>query len=188
MASVTNFLKQFDKTDLARPNRFTAVITYPQGVTGEKGNRYETTLICETAELPSITYATTEQKFGSNPVEKYPYQVQFNDITLTFIVKDDMTIKKTMDTWMNLISSNNNYNFNYKKGDGGGDGGYAGKIEVTQYNIVDNPVYKVSLSDAYPISVNQLDLDWSSDGYHKLSVIFAYTYWESIDRGIPNFT
>jgi hypothetical protein len=26
--------------------------------------------------------------------------------------------------------------------------------------------------------VNQLDLDWSSDGYHKLSVTFAYTRWE----------
>jgi hypothetical protein len=25
--------------------------------------------------------------------------------------------------------------------------------------------------------MNQMDLDWSSDGYHKLNVTFAYTYW-----------
>jgi hypothetical protein len=24
-----------------------------------------------------------------------------------------------------------------------------------------------------------MDLDWSSDGYHKLNVTFAYTYWQN---------
>ena len=27
--------------------------------------------------------------------------------------------------------------------------------------------------------MNQLDLDWSSDGYHKLVVTWAYTYWQN---------
>jgi hypothetical protein len=27
--------------------------------------------------------------------------------------------------------------------------------------------------------MNQLDLNWSDDGYHKLSVTFAYTYWKN---------
>ena len=34
--------------------------------------------------------------------------------------------------------------------------------------------------DAYPISMNQLDLDWNGDGYHKLTVTFAYTYWKNL--------
>jgi len=85
MPSISKFISNFSEQDLARPNRFTASISYPQKL-GIKGN----TLSCETAELPSITYATTEQKFGSNPIEKYPYQVQFNDINLTFIVKEDI--------------------------------------------------------------------------------------------------
>ena len=169
MPSISDFISNFSQQDLARPNRFTAQISYPQKL-GVRGN----TLVCETAELPSITYATTEQKFGSNPIEKYPYQVQFNDINLTFIVKENMEIKQIMDSWMNLISSSTNYNFNYKTG----DGGYAGEIIVTQYSLLDKPTYQVILREAYPISVNQLDLDWSSDGYHKLTVVFAYTYWE----------
>ena len=24
-----------------------------------------------------------------------------------------------------------------------------------------------------------MDIDWSNDGYHKLSVTFAYTYWKN---------
>jgi hypothetical protein len=35
------------------------------------------------------------------------------------------------------------------------------------------------LAAAFPINVNQLDLDWSSDGHHKLTVTFAYTYWHN---------
>jgi hypothetical protein len=33
--------------------------------------------------------------------------------------------------------------------------------------------------DTFPIAVNQLDLDWSSDGHHKLTVTFAYTSWRN---------
>jgi hypothetical protein len=176
MPSIKDFIGSFNRGELARPNRFTAEVTFPASLT--KNN---TTLDCETAELPGLTYATTEQKFGSNPIEKYPYHVQFNDINLTFIVREDMDIKKNMDNWMNLISSNSGYNFKYKKD-------YAGTITITQYSLKDSPIYQVKLIDAYPISVNQLDLDWSNEGYHKLTVVFAYTYWESItNKLIANF-
>ena len=33
--------------------------------------------------------------------------------------------------------------------------------------------------EAYPISMNQLDLSWSSEGYHKLNITFAYTSWKN---------
>jgi len=46
--------------------------------------------------------------------------------------------------------------------------------------------------------MNQLDLDWSSDNPHKLSVTFAYTRWsnnslqsfgmELVDAGLANFS
>ena len=39
--------------------------------------------------------------------------------------------------------------------------------------------YSINLIDAYPISVNQLDLEWSNTDYHKLVVVFAYTYWQN---------
>jgi hypothetical protein len=166
MPSIRDFIANINGADLARPNRFTAEITYPAKV-----NRTGTKVICEATELPGITYATTEQKFGSNPIEKYPYHVQFNDVNLTFIVAEKMAIKNAMNDWMNLISPNDGYNFNYKKD-------YAGTITITQFSTNDVPIHQVKLIDAYPISVNQLDLDWSSEGYHKLTTVFAYTYWE----------
>jgi hypothetical protein len=45
--------------------------------------------------------------------------------------------------------------------------------------VTNNKSYSINLIDAYPISVNQLDLDWSNTDYHKLTVVFAYTYWQN---------
>ena len=40
--------------------------------------------------------------------------------------------------------------------------------------------YSASLLEAFPIDVNQLDLNWSTvDSYHKLSVVFAYKQWQN---------
>jgi len=171
MPTVANFISQFS-SDVARPSRFNVQITPPSTLNTQGVKVSDLTFSCESTELPSITFATTEQKFGSNPIEKYPYQVQFNDITLTFIVKDTMDEKMFFDSWMDKIVPSSSYNVNYKAD-------YAGTLTVNQFSLEDKLTYSVVLHEAYPISVNQLDLDWSSDGFHKLAVVFAYTYWEN---------
>ena len=163
---IQDFLGNF--TDVAKPSRFEVTI-------GSKSyndiSPNDLILRCETAELPSRTYATAEQKFGSNPVEKYPYQVQFNDLNLTFIVDDDMLAKYFFDGWLEAVVPSSNYNPNYKNT-------YSTTINIRQYKNNNEPSYSVDLFEAYPISVNQLDLDWSAEGHHKLTVVFAYTSWQ----------
>jgi len=170
--SIVDFIGSF-KTDVAKPNRFEVEIT-PTNTSGLSVLPTTLTYRCETAELPSKTYATVEQKFGSNPIEKYPYQVQFNDISLTFIVSGDMSEKKFFDSWMEKISPSANFDMSYKFG----KKGYTAAVTIRQFNSLNQVTYAVNLIDAYPITVNQLDLDWSSEGYHRLNVVFAYTYWE----------
>ena len=58
-------------------------------------------------------------------------------------------------------------------------GDYSTVITINQYDVTNQISYSVNLYDAYPISINQMDLDWSADGYHKLNVTFAYTYWQN---------
>ena len=107
------------------------------------------------------------------PIEKFPYWSNYNDIDLTFIVDDDMKTKIAFDDWIEYINPTGNFNFNYKSG-------YAIDITISQYNLQNEISYKVKLIDAFPINMNQLDLDWSSDSIHKLTITFAYTYWESV--------
>jgi len=169
--SISDFAASF-KTDLARPSRFDVEIPIPLTLIPFRNTSRNLTFRCETAQLPSRTLATAEQKFGANPIEKFPYQSNYNEAELTFIVSDDMSEKIFFDTWLEYINPTYSFNFKYKSD-------YSTTIIINQYDVASNKTYSINLIEAYPISVNQLDLDWSSSEHHKLTVVFAYTYWQN---------
>jgi hypothetical protein len=168
--TISNFLSTFT-TDLAKTNRFDVNVPIPIGLIQYVKNTRSLNYRCEATNLPGRTVATMEQKtYG--PIEKYPYLSTYNDIDLTFIVDGDMNQKVFFDAWINYLNPTQSNNFRYKSD-------YATTLSINQYDQSNNLTYTVALFDAYPISMNQLDLDWSNDGYHKLSITFAYTYWKN---------
>jgi len=171
MAGSINDFKASFRKDLARPHKFDVNIPIPLTLIPYISSAKSLNYRCENASLPGRTFATAEQKtYG--PIEKYPYLNTYTDVDMTFIVDDDMSQKVFFDAWMNYINPLYNNNMRYK-------GDYSTVITVNQYDVTNNISYSVNLYDAYPISMNQMDLDWSSDGYHKLNVTFAYTYWQN---------
>jgi hypothetical protein len=171
MPSSINDFKSSFKGDLARTNRFNVDIPVPLTLIPYIKTSRNLVYRCENANLPGRTLATSELKtYG--PVEKHPYLTTYNDIDLTFIVDDDMQQKIFFDAWLNYINPTYNYNMRYKEN-------YATTMTINQYDVNDKLSYTVSLFDAFPISVNQMDLDWNGDGYHKLTVTFAYTFWKN---------
>lgn len=175
--SIQDFKSSFT-TDLARPSRFDVEIPIPIGLVPYRGISRRMNMRCENAELPGRTIATTTQKIY-NLEEKFPYQTTYSDITLTFIVGDDMKEKLLFDAWMNWINPTVNYDFKYKSD-------YASTLRINQYDVRNNVTYSVDLIDAFPISMNSMNLDWSSDGSHKLTVVFAYTSWRN--NSLENLT
>jgi hypothetical protein len=168
--NINDFKASFTK-DVARTNRFDVEIPVPLTLIPYVSSARSLIYRCETAQFPGRTFATTEQKtYG--PIEKFPYLNTYNDLDLTFIVDDDMSQKVFFDAWMNYINPLYNNNYRYK-------GDYATTIIVNQYNVSGEKTYSINLNGAYPISMNQMDLNWGDDSYHKLSVTFAYTYWQN---------
>lgn len=173
-SSISDFRSSFKK-ELARPNRFDVFIPIPYTLLPYYDNGVkELSLRCESTELPSRALATLDRKIGSVPVQRFPYLSMYPDITMTFIVGGDMSEKLFFDAWMELINPSSNFNFKYKKD-------YCTEILIRQYDNSNNLTYNAMLIDAFPIAVNQLDVDWSNDGYHKLTVVFAYTYWTNTE-------
>jgi hypothetical protein len=169
--NISEFISTF-KNDPARSSRFEVTIPniLGKGIDGGAYLGLDSRYICEIAQLPGRNFSTMEQKtYG--PVEKFPYWTNYNDIDMTFIVDDTMDTKVKFDTWMNYINPNTNFDFNYKNT-------YVANIVIDQYDIIGDVSQSITLIDAFPINMNQLDLDWSSDSFHKLTVTFAYTYWE----------
>ena len=168
--NINEFKSSFSK-DIARTNKFDVNINVPIVMLPYISNAKSLKYRCENANLPGRTLATTEQRtYG--PIEKYPYLSTYNDIDLTFIVDDDMSQKLFFDGWLNYINPQYSNNLRYK-------GDYATIITINQYDVTNQLSYSVNLYDAYPISMNQMDLDWAGDGLHKLVITFAYTYWQN---------
>jgi hypothetical protein len=168
-SSLAGFLSSF-RTDIARPNKFDVEIPAPPLLAAYSKNFGDLRYRCETAQLPSRTFGTVEQKFGSNPTQKTPMHSSYNDLQFTFIVSGSMQEKTLFDIWMEAINPTQSFNFSYKED-------YAVDIAVIQYDLTNNTTYLARFLNAYPVAVNQLDLDWSSEGHHKLTVDFAYDYW-----------
>jgi hypothetical protein len=167
MAGKISDFKAMMTRELARPSKFDVTLTVPSllDATASRVLTYR----CENAQLPGRTFATAEQKtYG--PIEKYPYLTTYNDLDLTFIVSDDMVEKYIFDSWLEAINPSSTNNFAYKAD-------YSSTITVNQYDLQNELTYSADFIEAYPISINQMDLDWSADGYHKLTVTFAYTRW-----------
>lgn len=171
MPSLNEFKSSFT-TDLAKANRFDVSIPVPLVLIPYRGVARTLSLRCESTTLPSRTFSTLEQKFGSNPVEKYPYMSNYNDVEMTFIVSGNMEEKIFFDAWMEYINPTYKYDFRYKSD-------YISTLKINQYDERNNLTYSVNLIDAYPIAVNQLDLNWGSTDYHKLTVVFANSYWQN---------
>jgi hypothetical protein len=174
MPKLTDFINSFADTDLARPKQFDVIIPTPLPLIRFINTNRNLSFRCETTNLPSRSFLTTEQKFGTNPVEKHAYHTTYNDLDMTFIVSDTMEEKKFFDAWMEYINPSITFDFNYRND-------YTTTLTLIQYDVSNEISYSINLIDAFPISMNQLDLDWSNDGFHKLAITFAYRYWQTND-------
>jgi len=169
--TINDFLSSFS-AELARPSKFDVTIPVPLSLANLKTSAKNLTFRCESAAMPGRTFETTVKKLGSAPVEYFPYHNNYQQATMTFIVSDDMNEKIFFDAWMELINPTTTYNFEYKAN-------YATDITITQYNQQGQATYSGILQEAFPIDVNQLDLDWTTDSYHKLAVVFVYKQWQN---------
>jgi len=168
--SIAEFKASF-RTELARPNKFDVFIPIPVGLAPYLTITRALNYRCESTDLPGRALATTSQKIYG-PEEKYPYQTTYNDINLTFICTDKMEEKNFFDAWLEYINPSVTFNFKYKQK-------YAVNLRINQYDVRNKVSYSVDLVEAFPIGINEMPLDWSSDGYHKLTVTFAYTKWRN---------
>ena len=167
-------------------------ITTALGRGGQEGNDYSKTsnsslsrylaLQCESAELPGKTLQTADVKIYG-PIFKVPYQTQYTDTTLTFLCTNEFYERKLFDRWMEAIMPTDTNNLRFPKGQ---SSRYLTNIKIIQYDEFIKQIYAVELMDAFPIGVAPQALSWSEDGFHRLSIQFAYQKYRVIYNGNYN--
>jgi hypothetical protein len=139
-------------------------------------------LQCESAELPGISLMTQDVKIYG-PTYKLPYQKQYNDLNLTFICTNDFYERKLFDRWIEAIMPGDTNNMRFPKGD---QTKYLTDITLVQFDEFVKQIYAVKIIDAFPTSIAPMQVSWSDDGFHKLTVSFAYQRYETIYKGSYN--
>jgi hypothetical protein len=139
-------------------------------------------LQCETAELPGKTLQTADVKIYG-PIFKVPYQTMYSDTTLTFMCTNDFFERKLFDKWMEAIMPSDTNNLRFPKSE---LTRYMTNIKIIQYDEFIKQIYAIELLDAFPIGVAPQTLSWSEEGFHRLSIQFAYQKYRTIYDGNYN--
>ena len=136
-------------------------------------------LQCETAELPGRTTATADVKIYG-PTFKVPYQTQYTDTSLTFLCTNDFYERKLFDRWMECIHPSDTNNLRFPKGS---TSRYLTNIKIIQYDEFIKKISAVELIDAFPIGIAPQALNWGEEGFHRLSIQFAYQRYRPVYDG-----
>ena len=138
-------------------------------------------LFCEITSLPGMSITTKGQRIYGTAYQR-PVSSEFGGeaISMTFYVDNNFDVKDFFDSWMFSIVNPNSFNVMYQQE-------YVAPIKITQLNENDEDQYSIFLEDAFPRSMNMMNLDMSSTNQvHKLTVNFSYRRWFSAQSGNMN--
>lgn len=170
---------------LAKSARY-AIRIIPVGslLVGLKYNDFlrQFTYLSDSAELPGRAFMNIDIRYYG-PNFKVPFQSQYEDMTITFLCRNQSFERQFFDDWMEIINPTNLWDFNYRDD-------YRSTIEI--YQLADysskeggtagDAMYKWTVHDAFPMIVNPQPVTWADDNFHRLSVSFTYTRWTRVGR------
>lgn len=126
---------------------------------------------CLSASLPSKSLGTTDLKtYG--PIRKMAYGGIHDNISLTFILSDNMKERELFVRWIDFISPDRTGNAKYYKD-------YVKDFSVFTFNKNGKINYITDFLEAYPVSIGPVELGWDQENsVSTVEVTFAYRYFE----------
>lgn len=113
MPSIDDFKSQLAKRNgLAMANRYRAVITLPQSISGKFPGTESLDLLCDATGLPGRQIMTIDYQ-AHKQVIKVPYGFMNEDVTFTFLLTGDYHAKKVFDAWSEAIINFSDYRAKY---------------------------------------------------------------------------
>jgi len=187
--SIEQFLSVVRSKGLARTEKFSVRIFPPSALTVEGLGNDTLMLMCEEAAFPGKTVLTRAVRIHNLNIQR-PSSVDFfgESAQFTFFMDSEWKVKTFFDNWMDKIIgiSREVSPYNDIRGDIEIYGVHEGPIgDETSEAYKETIRYKVKLHDAFPKSMNLMQMSYSTPGIHRLNMGFAYKYWtvENINQG-----
>lgn len=180
--NINNFRSNINTGGYLQTNKFSVVISVPPksiylGPTSSQHLSFR----ADEVRVPGASLDIASiHRYGIGPNQKFPFNVNFTDITISFIDDASASIWHMMNTWMraifgygnNNISSMNknsqNYQLLYKDE-------YCSTIQINVFNNYGAQVQMIELIDAFPISLNDVTLSWgNNNNLYKTHATFNF--------------
>ena len=175
----------------ARANAFRVVLpSFGDG----KYTSSELNILCTNVNLPGRQIMTQERLIGLKGI-KMPTGFVSDDISMTFYVMNDYTIREYFEEWQNRVVNQNTFEIGYNNE-------YTRDVTIAQLkrgtalelpidkffglNVdidtrsADSKVYECKLLGAYPTTMNQIELNNELDGLVQLNIQLSYRNWKKI--------
>ena len=124
-------------------------------------------LSCDSVNMPGRSMATSNFK-TIGPSREMPYgKVYGGDISMTFLLGQDMLERKIFETWMDSISNPKNNRFKYYDD-------YVCNCDILMFDELGTPVYKSRLVEVYPKEVGAIQLSNEGSDMAKQNVTLHY--------------
>ena len=126
-------------------------------------------MLCNRCSLPGRQIQTLDNPLnGFAQSIKHPTGYFNEDVEFEFHLTNDYYMRKMFDKWIGLPINQNTYLKNY-------DSVYKTDITIQQLNQENVPIYGIELQNAFPVTMNSIELNnESSDTTQKLSITFTY--------------
>tara|TARA_B100000424_G_scaffold248158_1_gene221080 strand:+ start:108 stop:806 length:699 start_codon:yes stop_codon:yes gene_type:complete len=183
-ASLGNLISEYQNNGgFARPSRYEIIITPPVGIRsftlvnlgGLSDTIRQTSLACESISFPGRNIDTSPDTNIYGPVREIATGFSYAEISATFRCSSDMKEKRYFEAWQRLSYDTVTWSMQYYED-------YIGAVQIFQLDENDNIMYGVELVEAFPKTIGQMTLDYSStDQIHKLPVTFSYRWWKNIE-------
>ena len=129
-------------------------------------------ILCQATNLPGRQITTTERRIGM-VTQKMPYGFIFDDVSLTFLLDGEYSVKNYFEDWQEDVIGFDTYELEYKDV-------YTKQIIIEQLDKENSQViYGVKLKGAFPVTINPIELgDGLANQITQLNVQLAFTDWE----------
>ena len=150
-------------------------------------------LLCTSASLPGKQILTHERRH-SMELQKVAYGYAVDDVSLTFYALNDYGTRKYFDEWRSRTLNEEGMTVGYKNEYAKpvkihqlrkpliGFGTELGPIKVN-VGLGGGAVYSVELVDAFPTTIQAVELNNELDGLVQIGVQLSYTNWYSTSAG-----
>ena len=191
--SLSSMLAKARGLDFARPNRFEVHIFKPPGAHSSGGattnpatgslNKFTNedmrsfSMRCESITMPFRALTTIEDANIYGPTREIVSGISYaGDIDLVFQSTGDLGERVFFEEWQKQAFNENTWNLNYHKD-------YVSEVQIFLLDMKDVRKYGVVLHEAYPKTLNGVDLTaGAATEIIKTTVGMSFRWWQSLDE------